>query len=140
MGSVPGPPDPLARLLPRTKRPPAPASFRVEGNRDLPIVLECRANEVVFTPTDRRWQVTDLERNTAARAAFADAVQQWIARRQATVREGQTPYRPQLRFRVSSDGLRTYYAAYPLLERLGFPMRREELDAEPPPAPRVRQE
>jgi hypothetical protein len=139
-GSAPGPPDPLARLLPRTKRPSAPASFRVEGNRDLPIVLECRANEVVMVPTDRHWQTADLERNTAARAAFADAVQQWIARRQATVREGQTPYRPQLRFRVSPDGLRAYYAAYPLLEKLSLPMRREELETEPPPPPRVRPE
>jgi hypothetical protein len=139
-GGTPAPPDPLARLLPKTKRPPAPASFRMEGNRDLPIVLECRADEVVFTPTDRHWQVTDLERDSATRIAFADSVQQWIARRQATVREGQTPYRPLVRFRVNPDGLRTYYAAYPLLERLGVPMKRENVESRPPPMPRVRPE
>lgn len=136
----PGPPDPLAHLLPKTRRPPAPAAFRMEGNRDLPIVLECRADEVVMTANGRQWQVADLERDAAARTAFMEVVQQWIARRQATVREGQTPYRPQVRFRVNPDGLRTYYAAYPALEKLGYPMKRENVEALPPPAPRVRPE
>jgi hypothetical protein len=137
-GGPPAPPDPLAHLQPRTRRPPPSVSFRVEGNRDLPIVLECRANEIVFTATDRSWQVADLEQNNAARAAFADTIGQWIARRQATVREGQTPYRPLIRFRVDRDGVRTYYAAYPLLEKLGWPMRRENVQPQPPPAPRMR--
>ena len=133
-------PDPLAGLTPRSKRPPPPVSFRAEGNRDLPIVIECRANEVVITATNKHWQVTDLERNGAAQVAFSSAVQQWIARRQATLFEGQTPYRPFVRFRVTSDGLRTYYAAYPLLEKLDLPMRRENVDSRPAPAPGVRPE
>jgi hypothetical protein len=124
IGGSPSLPDPLAGMMPRSKRPPPPVSFRAEGNRDLPIVIECRANEMVMTATNKHWQVTDLERNAAAQAAFSAAVQQWIARRQATVFEGQTPYRPIVRFRVASDGLRTYYAAYPLLEKLSLPMRR----------------
>ena len=131
-------PDPLAGMTPRSKRPPPPVSFRTEGNRDLPIAIECRANEVVMTAANKHWQVADLERNGAAQAAFSSAVQQWIARRQATVFEGQTPYRPIVRFRVPSDGLRAYYAAYPLLEKLGLPMRRENVDSRPPPAPGVR--
>jgi hypothetical protein len=138
--STPGPPDPLANLAPRTRRAPAPAAFRMEGNRDLVITIECRADDVVMTANNRRWQVADLERDPAARVAFALAVQDWISRRQATVREGQTPYRPQIRFRVNPDGLRTYYAAYPALEKLGFPMKRDNVDGRPPPTPHIRPE
>jgi hypothetical protein len=101
----------------------------------LPLLLECHGNEIVFTATGKSWSVAELERNQATRAAFADTIQQWIARRQATVREGQTPYRPLLRFRVDPDGVRTYYAAYPAVERLGVPMRRENVDSRPPPVP-----
>lgn len=140
VGGAPGPPDPLAHMLPKTRKAPPPAAFRMEGNRDLPIVIECRADEVVVAVNGRHWQVADLERDPAARTAFMDVVQQWIARRQATVREGQTPYRPQVRFRVNPDGLRSYYAAYPALEKLGYPMKRENVEAQPPPAPRVRPE
>jgi hypothetical protein len=112
----------------------------MEGNRDLVITVECRADDVVMTANNRRWQVADLERDSAARIAFALAVQDWIARRQASVREGQTPYRPQIRFRVNPDGLRTYYAAYPALEKLGFPMKRDDVDGRPPPTPHIRPE
>jgi hypothetical protein len=135
---IPGAPDPLAHLQPKPKRASLPPSFRVEANRDLPLLLECRANEIVFTPNGHSWQVADLERNQQTRAAFAQMIEQWIARRQATVREGQTPYRPLLRFKVDPDGVRTYYAAYPVLEKLGVPMRRENVDTRAPAAPRRR--
>ncbi len=135
---TPAPPDPLAHMRPRTKRPSPPPSFRAEGNRDLPILLECKGNQIVFSATGRTWQVAELERDARARDGFADAIKQWIARRQESVREGQTPYRPLVRFRVDPDGVRTYYAAYPLLEKLGCPMRRENVEALPPPAPRMR--
>ena len=51
-----------------------------------------------------------------------------VDRRQASVRPGEPPYRPLLRFQVHPDGLRGYYFAYPLLERLRIPMSRENLD------------
>ena len=44
------------------------------------------------------------------------------ARRQATVRPGDPLYRPQIRFLVRPNGLRTYYLAYPLLESLQVPL------------------
>ena len=53
-----------------------------------------------------------------------------IARRQATVRPGEPPYRPMIRFRVLPDGLRTYHLAYPALEALHVPMTRENVDPE----------
>jgi hypothetical protein len=54
-----------------------------------------------------------------------------IDRRQATVRTGDEPYQPRIRFRVKRDGLRAYYAAYPALAPLQLPMSRETVE---PPA------
>jgi hypothetical protein len=53
-----------------------------------------------------------------------------IERRQATVPEGDVPYRPLIRFRVHPDGVRAYYLAYPVLEALNVPLSRENLEAE----------
>jgi hypothetical protein len=58
-----------------------------------------------------------------------------IARRQVTVRPGEPPYRPVLDFRVSPDGLRSYYAANALLEALHLPAARENVGADPPAIP-----
>jgi hypothetical protein len=60
-------------------------------------------------------------------------VQKIIARRQATIRQGEMPFRPIIRFRVHPDGLRAYYLAYPALESLGVPMSRENLQPEQEP-------
>src|SRR5436305_1621069 len=49
-----------------------------------------------------------------------------------TVRQGEPPYRPLVRFRVHPDGVRSYYFAYPLVEILGVPMSREYVE---PPNP-----
>ena len=54
---------------------------------------------------------------------------QGIARHQASVRPGEPPYRPQIRFRVRPDGLRSYYLAYPALESLRVPMSRENVES-----------
>jgi hypothetical protein len=56
------------------------------------------------------------------------AVHQLIARRQATVRPGESPYRPLIRFLVRPDGLRTYHLAFPALESLRVPMARINLE------------
>ena len=61
--------------------------------------------------------------------ALVQSVSNAIARRQATVRQGETPYRPILRFQVHPDALRTYYHVYPLFENLRLPMTRENLDS-----------
>ena len=53
-----------------------------------------------------------------------------VARRQASVRAGEPPYRPQIRFLVRPDGKRAYYQAYPALESLQLPMFQQNLDAD----------
>jgi hypothetical protein len=60
------------------------------------------------------------------------AVRQLIARRQAGVRPGDPPYRPQVRFLVHPDGLRTYHLAYPALEPLGVPLTRQNYEPDRP--------
>jgi hypothetical protein len=78
----------------------------------------------------QRIALADLQPAPNAANPLLAAVQQLIARRQATVRPGEPPYRPMIRFRVWPDGWRSYYLAYPALEALHVPMARENLDLE----------
>jgi hypothetical protein len=72
---------------------------------------------------------------SAESAALVDGLRALIARRQSTVRPDEAPYRPQLRFLVQSDGLRTYHLAYPVLEALRLPMTRQNVDSAEPRRP-----
>ena len=62
-----------------------------------------------------RWNTSNLKETNDA---FVQTVTNLIARRQASVRAGEPPYRPVICFQVSSEGLKTYYHAWPLLDRL----------------------
>jgi hypothetical protein len=127
---------PLAGAQARPIRsPPLPLS-RLLGNRDWPIVIECRADEVVLRITGLRVPVGSLTAADPADQPLVRAVQRLIAERQATIRPGEPPYRPLLRLLVNPDGLRSYYLAYPQLEALGLPMTRENVEP-PPRAPRT---
>jgi hypothetical protein len=97
------------------------------GNRDWVIAIECRADGLVLTPTGQRIGQEALGPTDRADPLLLTAVKQMIARRQATVRPGEPPYRPLIRFQVRPEGLRLYFLAYPLLEPLGVPMSREDL-------------
>jgi hypothetical protein len=105
---------------------PSPLS-RLTGNRDWVIVVECDAEGAVLHPQRKRYAVS-AEAPRGHEHELARAVREMIARRQATVRPGEPPYRPLLRFRVHPDGLRAYYFAYPLLEWLRVPMSRENVE------------
>jgi hypothetical protein len=100
------------------------------GNRDWIIAIECTADALVLLPSRQRIATAQLSRGENGKNALLEAVQQMIARRQATVRPGEPPYRPMIRFRVLSDGLRSYHLAYPALETLHVPMARENVDLE----------
>jgi hypothetical protein len=105
-------------------------------NRDWTVSIECRADSVMVYPGGQRFRADDLVRAVGASNPLLDAVRQMVARRQALVRPGEPPYRIQLRFQVRSDGLRTYYLAYPTLDILHLPMTRENLDSEEDVKPR----
>ncbi len=104
--------------------PPLPRLF---GNRDWVIAVECHADAVVLKPWGYRFAVGGAS-GSRGEHPLVQKVRQLIERRQASVRPGEPPYRPLLRFQVRPDGLRAYYFAYPLLEPLRVPMSRESLE------------
>ncbi len=124
--------DPLNRLaspgLPTGAPPKTPPPLgRILGNRDFVITVDCYADHVTVFPggTQFRWKTADI---AATDQQIASLVKNLIARRQSSVQPGEPPYRPQVRFQVSRDGLRTYYHVYPLIEPLRLPMTRENLE------------
>jgi hypothetical protein len=131
-----GPPgNPLEHLAAQSRQrkpalniPPRPGPL--VGNRDWIIPIECTADALVLPSSGQRITIAELSRGDTRRNALLQSVQRMIARRQATVRPGEPPYRPMIRFRVWPDGLRSYYLAYPALEALQVPMTRENLDPE----------
>jgi hypothetical protein len=109
--------------------PPAPPPLsRIIGSRDWVILVECTHDAVVLPSTGQRFAAASLLAKQQPEHTIVAAVRTLIQKRQATVRPGEPPYRPLLRFRVHPQGLGVYYLAYPLLERLQLPMSRENLD------------
>jgi hypothetical protein len=123
----------MARLPMKDRPKTAPARGRALypglfiNNRDWVIPIECRANAVLVLPGGQVIASAALAPGTGGNP-LRDLVGGMIARRQATVRPGEPPYRPMIRFRVRPEGLRTYYLAYPALESLGVPMSRESIN------------
>jgi hypothetical protein len=114
--------------------PAAPRPLRLIGNRDWVIPVECRGDSVVLRNAGQRFPAATLSR-TGADNPFLQSLSQMIARRQATVRPGEPPYRPQVRFLIYPDGLRTYFLAFPALEPLGITMTRQDVKADAPTRP-----
>jgi hypothetical protein len=92
--------------------------------------VECRGDALVLYPGGRRFSAAAVVAEPETARALVEAVRGMIAHRQAMVRPGDPPYRPQIRFLVRPDGLRTFYLAYPVLEPVQVPMTRQNLDAE----------
>lgn len=128
--------DPLESLAAQnpSRKPVRPAPLRpgfLAGNRDWIIPIECTADALVLRSSGQRIATAELARGDGTKNILLETVQRMIARRQATVRPGDLPYRPMIRFRVWPDGVRSYYLAYPALEALRVPMSRENVDPEP---------
>jgi len=132
--TLPGNPPPTPPN--RANRPPPLVLSRLLGNRDWSILVECQADTVVVRSLGLRVPAASLESADQDQGRLARAVQKLIADRQATVRPGEPPYRPVIRFLVHPEGLRTYYLVYPQLEVLRLPMTRENVQP-PPRAPRT---
>jgi hypothetical protein len=127
--------DPLERFRSQnaSQKPGRGTSARpgpLVGNRDWIIPIECTADALVVFPSGQRIAIAQLVTGQAGRNPLVEIIQQMVARRQATVRPGEPPYRPMIRFRVRPDGLRSYHLAYPALEVLQLPMTRENVDPE----------
>jgi hypothetical protein len=135
-----GPPLGAGGILPGGERKPSaapPRPPRLVGNRDWVIPIECRADAVVLRSAGQKFAPPPSGNAATGPDPLAQALKQMIARRQASVRPGELPYRPQARLLVYPDGLRTYYLVCAALEPLGIPLTRQNVAADPPahPAP-----
>jgi hypothetical protein len=114
--------------------PPRPAPVRparLIGNRDWVIPIECLADGVVLRSAGKKFPLASFAGVGADQNALLLTVRLMIVRRQASVRPGDPPYRPQVRFLLHPDGLRTYHLAYPALEPLGIPLTRQNVETPP---------
>ena len=88
------------------KRPGRPAAFRpglLSGNRDWIITVECTPDALLVGPLRQHVTMASLASGEIGAAGLVQAVQQIIARRQATVRPGEASYRPMIRFLVQPN-------------------------------------
>jgi hypothetical protein len=123
--------NPLAKFLPKglKKKPYRPGSFSrrpLNLNRDWYIPIECRGDGVTLLTTQQHFTLAELAQ--VRDNPLLKTMRQMIDRRQARVPPDEPLYRPLIRFQVHGDGLRAYYLAYPVLDRLNVPMMREDLD------------
>ncbi len=138
-GGDPGPMNPLARMASRSpyddiqhgpKKPqPSPSVGRMLANRDYMLTVECFKDVVALYPGGQVFSMTNGADQSKLDDALVRSVMQLIARRQATVGAGETPYRPMLRFQIHPEAMRTYFHVYPLFENLHIPLTRENLDS-----------
>jgi hypothetical protein len=112
----------------RPQPPPQPASLG--GNRDFIIRIECTAKAAIIHPQNLRIATESLSPGNTGVGLLQQTLQRIISRRQAAVRPGELPYRPQIRLLVRPDALRTLHLVYPILEPLGVPLTRHNLDAD----------
>jgi hypothetical protein len=115
-----GPPDPKPAI--------APPRRRVIGNRDWIVPIECTGTGLTLFPARQKFALDGLKRDSETTEALIDSVRKMIERRQASVRQGESPYRPMIRFLVRPDGLESLHRAYPLLEPLRLPMHQVDLE------------
>jgi hypothetical protein len=138
-GGSPGKPEDeaVARITPTLPAAPATAPrkplalrpARISGDRDWVIFVECRPDAVVLYPSRKTFALTDLAR-TQGPNPLLQAIQAMIDRRQSGVRPGDAMFRPQVRFLVRPDSLRTFHTAYPALDALAVPKTRQNLQPE----------
>ncbi len=120
-------PSPAFGGQPKAKPEPTPPPLaRTLGNKDFIITLDCYAEHVTVFPggTQFRWKSSG---DTATDTALAKHVANLIARRQASVRPDEPPYRPTIRFQVATEGVQTFLRSYPVLEPLRVPMTKENV-------------
>jgi hypothetical protein len=130
---LPASPNPLDKLAGPRKRPVGLTTLRpilFNRNRDWFIKIDCYSDRIVIEGTGQVIASSILAGADPSANPLLQSVHAMIERRQATVSEGDIPYRPLIRFRVHPDGVRAYYLAYPALEALNVPLSRENLEAE----------
>jgi hypothetical protein len=125
--------DVAGRIAPRSptvseRRLPPLRPLSLSGDRDWVIYVECTAEGVLLYPS--RVFIPLAALSWGPSNPLQKNIQQMIDRRQTSVRPGEAPYRPQVRFLVRPDSMRVYHAAYPALDALQVPKSRYNLKPE----------
>ena len=121
---------PLPELGPRKSSTPAPLrAARLFADRDWVIYVECKFEEILVHP-NRLVIPTSLLASEEGIKRFVQEIEKMITRKQSTVRAGEPPYRPEVRFLVWPDGLRPYHLSYPALQSAGIKQKRQNLESE----------
>ena len=121
---------PLPELGPRKSSTPAPLrAARLFADRDWIIYVECKFEEILVHP-NRLVIPTSLLASEEGVKRFVQEIEKMITRKQSTVRAGEPPYRPEVRFLVWPDGLKPYHLSYPALQSAGIKQKRQNLESE----------
>ena len=121
---------PLPELGPRKSSTPAPLrAARLFADRDWVIYVECKFEEILVHP-NRLVIPTSLLASEEGIKRFVQEIEKMITRKQSTVRAGEPPYRPEVRFLVWPDGLKPYHLSYPALQSAGIKQKRQNLESE----------
>jgi hypothetical protein len=96
-------------------------------------MIDCLADRIVLSPGAVHYDVESLSNSWSGEVK--KTVLRQVARWTSAVPVGETPPRIEIHFRVRPDGLRAYYTAYPILEDLGLPMVRENVEEPRPFSP-----
>lgn len=121
---------PLPELGPRKNSTPTPLrAARLFADRDWVIYVECKFEEILVHP-NRLIIPTSLLASEEGVKRFVQEIEKIIQRKQSTVRLGEPPYRPEVRFLVWPDGLKPYHLSYPALQLAGIKQKRQNLESE----------
>lgn len=121
---------PLPELGPRKSSTPTPLrAARLFADRDWVIYVECKFEEILVHP-NRLIIPTSLLASEEGVKRFVQEIEKIIQRKQSTVRSGEPPYRPEVRFLVWPDGLKPYHLSYPALQLAGIKQKRQNLESE----------
>jgi hypothetical protein len=102
---------------------------RVGSDGEYTIFLECLSDQVVIYPSQRRFSIESLN-HSQNHNQLLRTVEQMIARRLSTLRQGDPVPRIYIRFLVHADADRTLHCAYPVLDSLPVAKVRYNLQPE----------
>jgi hypothetical protein len=123
---LPTPPPDTSRT--RRPRPRALRPAARYGDEEWVLVVDCSAQGVRLSPSQLRVPLQELARGRGGDVLLARTVANLIERRRAMQDPVAPPFRPQIRFVVHRDGMRSFHAALPALENVRVPKHTVMLD------------
>jgi hypothetical protein len=132
--SIPEFQNPLGTGKPRPVSKAPLVLSKVMGNRDWNINIDCATQGITLLVTQEDYSLATLQAKAPGEHPLHKVVRELIARKEATVRPGEPPYRPILYFEVPPGCWRTYFLAQDLLADLQLPAVRRNV---PPRQPKL---